>query len=248
MKPLLEKYLRICSSHDYQDAIEFQNEIAELIPGKISKQKTATVCALDISYNKFSAEIYAAAALFSFPGLEPLEEAAIIDRSRFPYIPGLLAFREGPAMIKAVHSLARPVDILLVDGQGIAHPRGAGIASILGLLLDKPSIGCAKSRLVGEFRAPGPEKGAKSSLTYEGNLVGSVVRTRDNVKPLFVSVGYEVDLDDAVSRVLEMCVKTRMPEPLKRAHILANIMRQKQALQGLTRASLSSRSPVKLRA
>jgi deoxyribonuclease V len=248
MKPLLENYLRICSSHDYRDATKFQNEIAELIPGKNRKQKTTTVCALDISYNKFSAEIYAAATLLSFPGLEPLEETAITDRSDFPYLPGLLAFREGPTMIKAVHSLARPIDLLLVDGHGMAHPRGAGIASILGLLLDKPSIGCAKSRLVGEFKAPGPKKGAKSNLTYEGDIVGSVVRTRDNVKPLFISVGYGVDLDCAVSLVLEMCVKTRMPEPLRLAHSLANLTRQNQALQRSTRASLSSCSPGNLKA
>jgi len=162
-----------------------------------------------------------------------IEENVIIERSTFPYIPGLLAYREGPALIRAGEMLKSRIDLLLVDGQGIAHPRGAGIAGMIGLLLNLPSIGCAKTKLVGDYRQPAWSKGKMSKLTYQGRPVGMALRSRDNVSPLFISVGFGLELRHAVSLVLDMCGKFRLPEPLRRAHILADMTRVGAMKQGL---------------
>jgi len=125
-------------------------------------------------------------------------------------------------LLKRVKS---PIDLFLFDGQGIAHPRGAGIASMMGLLLDKPSIGCAKTKLVGKYEEPDSRKGASSSLTHNEIIIGSVLRTRDNVKPVFVSVGYKIDLKRSVDTVLKCCLKYRIPEPIRETHRLSNKLR-----------------------
>ena len=169
----------------------------------------------------------AAACLYSFPDLACLERTADIQELRFPYVPGYLAFREGPAIIAAVRKLARMPDIILVDGQGIAHPRGFGIACHIGVLLDIPTIGCAKTRLVGDYREPGIRKGSWSDLTYEGAVVGAVLRTRHGVRPLFISPGHRIDAEGAVSFVLSCVGKYRIPEPLRCADAASRNARKK---------------------
>lgn len=170
--------------------------------------------------------VAAAACLYSFPDLTCLERAADIQELRFPYVPGYLAFREGPAIIAAIKNLARKPDLILVDGQGIAHPRGFGIACHIGVLLDIPTIGCAKTRLVGDCREPGIRKGSWSDLTYEGAVVGAVLRTRHGVRPLFISPGHRIDAESAVSFVLSCVGKYRIPEPLRCADAYSRSMKK----------------------
>lgn len=168
-------------------------------------------------------EIFAAATLYEYPGMTPVEDAFYQGETKFPYIPGLFAFREGPALVEALKRLKNRPDVILIDGQGIAHPRGIGIASHIGLLMDLPSIGCAKTRLFGECSPPGPEKG---SITYmlhpeDKRPIGAVVRTKRGIRPLYVSPGHVTDIRSAVEVVLRCATGFRIPEPLRRADILS---------------------------
>lgn len=164
--------------------------------------------------------VLAACCLFSFPGLEFLEEQTAIEPVKFPYVPGFLSFREGPAAYRALLKLSRKPDLLLIDGQGIAHPRRLGLATFIGIILETPSVGCAKSRLVGDFRMPARTEGSFSQLVHKGELVGYVLRTRTAVRPVFVSPGHLVDHQDALNLVRECLRGFRVPEPLRRAHQL----------------------------
>lgn len=166
-------------------------------------------------------KIIAAACLYSFPELVPLEDVHVEEAISFPYIPGLLSFREGPAIIRAIKQLSRRPDVIIFDGQGIAHPEGMGIASHIGVLLHVPTIGCAKSRLVGDYREPGRAKGKFTALTYHDRIVGAVLRTRGNVRPVFISPGHLIDQKGAVRIVLQCTGKYRLPEPVRRADALS---------------------------
>lgn len=162
-------------------------------------------------------KIVAVISLFSYPELEPLEDCIHVDLLRFPYIPGYLSFREGPCFIKAYKALKRKPDIMIFDGQGIAHPRGLGIASHMGVLLKVPTVGCAKSKLVGSYVEPGPLRGDWSYLLNGDETVGAVVRTKDHVKPLFVSPGNLTDILSSIHIILGCTKGYRMPEPIRRA-------------------------------
>lgn len=162
----------------------------------------------------------AAAVLFDLATMTCLAEAHHVATTTFPYVPGYLSFREGPAILAALAALPSPPNVILCDGQGIAHPRKIGIASHLGVVAGIPTIGCAKSRLVGEFVEPPPEKGAWSDLLLAGETVGAVLRTRDRVRPLFVSPGHLITLDEARELVLRCCVRYRLPEPIRHADAL----------------------------
>jgi deoxyribonuclease V len=188
-----------------------------------------TVSGADISYARHSDLFFAAVLLFSYPALEVLEEAFWMERMSFPYVPGLLSFREAPPLLKAFEKLSGVPDLAIFDGQGIAHPRGIGLASHLGLFLDVPTIGCAKSRLVGEHEPVGPEKGETSDLLYQGEPVGKVLRSKRNVKPLFVSPGHRISQDRAAEVVLSCCRGYRFPEPIRRAHLKVNELRVKHS-------------------
>ena len=164
----------------------------------------------------------------SFPELVVAEENWVKGRVEFPYIPGLLTFREAPVLLEAFSLLKQRPDVIVFDGQGIAHPRGFGLASHAGLLLGLPSAGCAKTRLVGEYAPVGKKRGSFSWLWFEGKKVGAVVRTRANVKPVFVSPGDKITLQTAVRLVLAACKNYRLPEPIRKAHQLANRIREKE--------------------
>lgn len=170
--------------------------------------------------------VFAAACLYRLPEGICIEQATAVQKLLFPYVPGYLAFREGPAIMEAVKRLGRRPDIILVDGQGIAHPKGIGIASHLGVLLDLPAIGCAKTRLVGEYREPGMKKGKWTELRWEGAVVGAVLRTRDAAKPLYISPGHLVDLASSVRLVLACLGRYRIPEPLRCADMLSKRMKR----------------------
>lgn len=174
---------------------------------------------VDVSIKKERAR--AAVVLLSFPDLQPLEAATAELPVGFPYVPGLLAFREGPVVLAALERLRGRPDVLIFDAQGLAHPRRMGLATHIGVLLDQPSVGCAKSRLCGEHEEPSPERGSWVPLMSGEETIGAVVRTRTDVRPLYVSVGHRVDLETAVELVFSCCTRYRLPEPTRWAHRVA---------------------------
>jgi deoxyribonuclease V len=169
---------------------------------------------------------YATVVVLSFPGLSVVEVQGCEAPLTFPYVPGLLAFREIGPVAGALEQVESEVDAIIFDAQGLAHPRGLGLASHLGLFLDVPTVGCAKSRLVGEHEEPGQEKGSTEDLIYRKKVIGRVVRTRKGVSPVYVSVGNRIDLNSAVELVLACCTKYRLPETTRQAHNAANKLRQ----------------------
>jgi deoxyribonuclease V len=201
-------------------AIALQEKLAQRVVRADRLGPVRHVCGVDVHYADGMAR--AAAALYSFPELEPRAHAIERQRVSFPYIPGLLSFREIPAALAALAALPLAPDLILCDAQGIAHPRRCGLASHLGLLARTPTIGVAKTRLVGEHRAPPARRGAWVPLTDRGERIGAVLRTRAGVKPVYVSIGHRVSLATAVRYVMACTARYRIPEPLRRAHRLAS--------------------------
>jgi deoxyribonuclease V len=160
----------------------------------------------------------AAVVVLAYPGLELVETKTVRGQIDFPYVPGLLSFREAPLILQAFEKITHTPDLIIVDGQGIAHPRRLGIAAHLGLFFDIPTIGCAKSRLCGTYVEPAPAAGNFEELTDNGESIGVVLRTKNNVKPLFISVGNNIAIEDAVSWIMRCCRGYRLPEPIRFAH------------------------------
>ena len=183
------------------------------------RKKPELIAGVDAAFSED--KVIGVICLYTYPELTLIEEAFAVKKISFPYVPGFLSFREGPAIVEALNGLELKPDVILFDGQGIAHPKGLGLASHIGVLLDVPTIGCAKSRLVGEYKEPGLKKGAWSPLKYHGKVVGSVLRTRDHVRPVFVSPGHRIDLRSSLEIVLGCTRKFRIPEPLRRADSLS---------------------------
>ena len=184
------------------------------------------VAGVDVSTEAGTNMAYATVVILEFPGLSVAEERGFSAPLGFPYVPGLLSFRELPSVVGALRKVKSPVDALICDAHGIAHPRRLGLASHVGLFLDVPTIGCAKSRLVGEFEEPGEEKGRVSELRDRGEAIREVVRTRSGASPVYVSVGNGVSLESAVEVVLACSPKYRLPETTRRAHEAANRFRR----------------------
>jgi deoxyribonuclease V len=201
------------------EARDLQRQLRSRVRVAPSDGQLRWVAGVDVSVKEDRAR--AAAVVLSFPGLEPVEAAVHELPVSFPYVPGLLAFREGPAVLAALAKLETEPDILIFDAQGLAHPRRMGLATHLGVILDLPSIGCAKSRLCGDHSEPGVRKGSWVPLVDGDETVGVVLRTRDRVKPVFVSVGHRIDLEEATQTVLACCTKYRLPEPIRWAHKIA---------------------------
>jgi deoxyribonuclease V len=176
------------------------------------------VAGVDISVGNETTPGRAAVVVISYPELEPVEHSVVEGRVTFPYVPGLLSFREIPLIAPAFERLAAVPDLVVADGQGLAHPRRFGLASHLGVLLDLPTIGCAKSLLVGRYEEPADEVGARSPLSDRGEQVGEVLRTRKGVKPLFVSPGHLIGLPQATDWILRLTRGLRQPEPTRLAH------------------------------
>jgi deoxyribonuclease V len=211
----------------YHEAVAIQEDLRKRLDlqDKEIPDPVRTVAGADISNDPGSDLFFAAVIVMSLPDLTVIEEATVSTRVPFPYIPGLLTFREGPPLIEAFAKLTHIPDVALFDGQGIAHPRGIGLAAHLGLLLDLPSIGCAKSRLVGSYRTVGDQRGAWTELLYQERRVGAVIRTRKGVRPIFVSQGHRIGLERALALVLSCCRGYRLPEPVRRAHLAVNRLR-----------------------
>jgi len=181
-----------------------------------------TVAGLDIGFEEGGKITRAAVVRLHFPRLELLEQALARCPTGFPYTPGLLSFREIPAALEALDKLRGKPDLLLCDGQGYAHPRRFGLACHLGLLADLPSIGVAKSRLIGEHGTLAPQKGAQTPLRHDGEIIGTLLRTRAKVSPVYVSVGHRIGLETALNYVLACTTRYRLPEPTRLAHRLAS--------------------------
>jgi len=202
------------------EAVQIQERLRSLVVLANDLGQVRAVVGLDVGFRGQQAR--AAAVVFSYPGLELLEEAIAECRLEFPYVPGLLTFREGPAALAALDRLQASWDVLLCDGQGYAHPRRLGLASHLGVLLDRPSVGCAKSRLVGTHAEVGEAAASWAELVDGGEVVGVALRTRRGARPVYVSVGHRLDLASAIGLVVGCSRGYRLPEPARRAHHLAS--------------------------
>ena len=172
----------------------------------------------DISVQRAERRGRAAIVVLSYPELQVVEVALAEGPLTFPYIPGLLSFREAPLLLAAAEKLKAVPDLLVVDGQGLAHPRRCGLACHLGLLLDLPTIGCAKSRLIGQHAEPGPSRGEWAPLEDEGEVIGAAVRTREGTRPVYISTGHRVSLATAIAWTVRLGRSYRIPEPTRLAH------------------------------
>jgi deoxyribonuclease V len=212
---------------DYREAVAIQERLAgQLVERPLDIGRIRTVAGVDVSFDRGSPRVHCAVVVLDFETLAPVEQAGVSLEVPFPYIPGLLSYREGPAVVAAFEKLKAAPDAVIFDGQGIAHPRRMGIAAMLGLWLDLPSVGCAKSRLCGTHEEPGRSKGSRVPLLDGDEVIGSVLRTRDNIKPVYISRGHLCDLDSAVQLVLACTPKYRLPETTRRAHDLCNRIRR----------------------
>jgi deoxyribonuclease V len=213
--------MRLSHSWDLspRQAATLQKELAGQVVREPRLGPVTTVAGVDVGYRNGMA--HAAVAILSYPELEVITHSFASRPVTFPYVPGLLSFREGPAVLEALEGLKRKPDLLIFDGHGLAHPRRFGLACHIGLLVDIPAIGCAKSRLCGQYEEPDLEGGSTAPLVDAGETIGAVVRTREAVKPVFVSIGHRVDLRTSVDYVLACCRRYRLPETTRWAHRLA---------------------------
>jgi deoxyribonuclease V len=211
------------------EAVEIQKQLRDKLRLDGSSAQMRRVAGCDVHYDATHDRMVAAIVVMKLQNLEVVETATAAMKVDFPYVPGLLSFREAPALLEAFGRLRSKVDGVLIDGQGIAHPRGFGIASHIGLLLDLPTVGCAKSRLVGDHSAVPRKAGSHVPLSYHGQVVGEVVRTRAGVKPVFVSPGHRISIETARRLVLRACHGFRIPEPLRKAHSLARKLAKGEA-------------------
>ncbi len=208
---------------NWADSIERAKEIQDELKNKVKicplRNRPSFIAGVDGAF--IDDKVIGTACLYTFPDLTFVEETYSILSLTFKYIPGFLSFCEGPAIIQAIDKLFHKPDLILFDGHGIAHPKNLGIASHIGVLLNIPSIGCAKSRLTGTYKEPGTKKGQWSELIFKNKIIGSVLRTKDSTRPVFVSPGHLIDIISAREIVISCTTKFRIPEPLRRADIFS---------------------------
>jgi len=205
-----------------KEAIAIQKTLSAEIITTDKLEPVHYLAGVDVGYEASNTITRAAIAILSFPELKLVDHAIARLPTQFPYVPGLLSFREVPAVLEAFEKLKIQPDLLLVDGQGIAHPRRLGIASHLGLLCDIPSIGVAKTRLIGEYSEVPNERGVWSTLTDKGETIGAVLCTRSGIKPLYISPGHRISLQTAIHYVMACTTRYRLPETTRWAHRLAS--------------------------
>ncbi|MBZ0284671.1 MAG: deoxyribonuclease V [Anaerolineae bacterium] len=207
-----------------EEAIALQKQLAgEVISTQpIDLSKVRLVAGVDVSVKNEVSQ--AAVVVITYPDLQPVETVLASQPTPFPYIPGLLSFREGPVLEKAFEKLEHEPDVFIFDGMGIAHPRRIGIASHMGLWLNKPTIGCGKTHLIGDYQEPDSERGAYSHLVNKGHVIGVALRTRTGVKPVYISPGHLADLTTSIELTLLCTPKYRLPEPIRLAHNAAGTL------------------------
>jgi deoxyribonuclease V len=208
-------------------AAALQKRLARLVRQVHLKRLVRSVAGVDCAFLSGGREIVSVAVLCDAASWEILTSAVDRRACTFPYVPGLLSFREAPSAVAAIRALPRRPDLLMCDGQGLAHPRGLGLASHVGLAVGIPTIGVAKSRLCGRHRIPGRRRGCRTALRLNGRTIGAVVRTRDGVKPLYVSVGHRITLPEAVAWTLRAAASFRLPEPTRQAHRLVSELKNR---------------------
>jgi deoxyribonuclease V len=218
--------VKIRSLHGWQittsEAKQIQLELASHISHESKYINPRFIAGVDISAPNPAGVARAAAVILSYPELDLVEVKTIEDKPHFPYVPGLLSFREAPLVLTVCEKLSVIPDLIIVDGQGIAHPRRFGIASHLGLLLDTPTIGCAKSRLCGTHSPVASQPGDYADLTDNGEIIGVALRSKVGTKPLYISIGHMIDLPTAIHWVMNCCRGYRLPEPSRLAHLAAS--------------------------
>ncbi|MFH1662863.1 MAG: deoxyribonuclease V [Chloroflexota bacterium] len=211
--------------HDWKISVHKAKEIQKQLVSKVSRNGEVVspkyIAGVDIAAGRANEMAQAAVVVLSYPEMQMVEFAKAQGRLELPYIPGLLSFRESPLILDAFCKIKTSPDIIMIDGQGIAHPRRLGIASHLGLLLDKTTIGCAKSRLCGSSLMPGDETGSYAEITDNGEIIAVTLRTKTGVKPLYISIGHKINLENAVYWVMRCCRGYRLPEPTRLAHLVA---------------------------
>ena len=215
-----------------REAMRLQESLREGVELQDRFGEIRHVAGADVAFDPKTEVAFAGVIVYRFPGLEEVERRMARRRLRFPYVPGLLSFRECPVLLAAFARLRTEPDLILIDGHGRAHPRRFGIACHMGILFDKPTIGCAKSRLVGEHHEPGRKAGSTTPLMLEGERLGVVLRTRDDVRPIYVTTGHRVSLDSAVQLVKQCVDGFRIPRPTREAD---------RYVRGLRRAYQASR-------
>lgn len=218
--------MKFTALHDWEVTPTQAEQIQRRLAAKVLREsrigEVRLVAGVDVSAPDREGMARAAVVILSYPGLKLIEGRVVRQKVNFPYIPGLLSFRESPLILAACEGLRMDPDLILVDGQGLAHPRRFGLASHLGVILDKPTIGCAKSKLCGQHGEVGPNLGDWVQLIDQGEVIGAVLRTKRDSKPLYISIGHRVDLKAALKWTLSCCRGHRLPEPTRLAHLAAS--------------------------
>lgn len=207
-------------------AVQLQNEFAQIVErdDRIAPA-VRHVAGVDVAYGIETNSVYAAVVIIDLQSMETVETASAVREEQTDYVPGLFAYRELPALCEATAQIQCIPDLVICDGQGVAHPRRCGVASHFGLLFDVPTIGCGKTRLLGTHVAPGPNRGDFADLIDQEEVIGSVLRTQDGINPLYISTGHRVSLPTAREWILRLASEYRQPEPIRRANQLANEVR-----------------------
>lgn len=204
-----------------EEALQIQKDLRGRVVLKNRFSEVKTVAGSDVAYSRDGTFLLGAMVVVSYPELRPLDSALASGKVTFPYLPGLFSFREGPVLLKAFDQLKVKPDLIIFDGHGIAHPRRFGLAAHMGLWFDLPSVGCARTPLLKDVTSPGSSKGSVAWVYLEGEKVGAALRTRKDVKPVFVSPGHRIDLMTSIHFILSSCRQYRIPEPLRLAHQLS---------------------------
>jgi len=233
--------VKIEKLHDWQVSIPEAMEIQRRLAAQVSRNSEVItprfIAGVDISAERARGAATAAVVVVSYPDFK-IEETEIVEGElAFPYVPGLLSFRESPLILIACERLTITPDLFLVDGQGIAHPRRMGFASHLGLFLNTPTIGCAKSLLCGTYEMPGLEPGSRAEIIDKGEVIGAALRTKRGMNPIYVSIGHKINLQDAIHWALECCRGYRIPEPTRLAHLAAGGNLKLEKAAGISKAS-----------
>jgi deoxyribonuclease V len=212
----------------YKEAVDLQETLQFQLSLRPLGKPVHLAGGIDVSYSTQSARLFAAVVIVDLKTMGVIEECTAEGEEEFKYIPGLLSFREIPILLKAITSLQCIPDVFILDGQGIAHPHGLGLASHFGLWIDVPTVGCAKSKLVGEYIPFAKRRGTYSGLCLKGKTVGAVVCTKDGINPVFVSPGNRSDIESSIEVVLKSCRGYKLPEPIRKAHALATSLRDRE--------------------
>ena len=208
------------------EAVALQKELRAQVVLQPLPNSSELIAGADISYNRFSDVIYAGIVVLRLPTLEVVATSGVVTTTQFPYRSGLLSFREAPPLLEAWEQLTVRPDVLMLDGQGIAHPRRFGIASHVGLWMDLPTIGCAKTLLVGKYEEPPEQAGNWSPLLHKNEMIGAVLRTKNRVNPIYVSPGYLADIPTSIDLTMRCVNGYRIPEPTRLAHLFVNALRR----------------------